>query len=120
MDVKLNDEQLNKALEAAILVAIGETGREEIIKNAVAYLTREERSGAYGRSVSVLFRIVNEAAERIARVALEERLRSDPTFIAAVESLYADATKRMFDAAPRETLVQKLALTMAAALSSER
>ena len=121
MDVKLNDEQLQKALDAAILTAIGETGKEEIIKQAVAHLTKKESASIYDRTpVSPLMRIMGDAADDIARAILTKRLKEDVEFVAEIEKLYADAVRKMFHTETREKLVDKLAGAMAKALADDR
>jgi len=114
-EIKLDDAQLQEALQAAILNAIGTAGREQIIKEAVAYLTRQDNS--YGRSTSALSRIVNIAAEQIARTVLEKKFADDAEFQAQVESLYSDALKKLFDVENREKLISRMAEVMGRALS---
>lgn len=116
-EIKLDDEQLNEALKAAILVAIGSAGREQIIKEAISHLTTRER-GAYGASQkSPLDQIIHEAARKIASALLSEKLAADPIFIENLGAIYSDALKKLFNVENREKLVERMADVMGRALS---
>jgi uncharacterized membrane protein YheB (UPF0754 family) len=117
--IQLSDEELKQAMHAAILKALGETGREAIIKHAVDYLTTAPRDGLRDQ-ISPLLRIVREAAHEIARTTLKERLASDTAFVAQVQQLYADATAKLFAAETRDKLVERLSTMMADALTKDR
>lgn len=118
-EIKLDNDQLNAALHAAILTAIGETGREAIIKSAVAHLTTAP-SSSYDKRGSPLLDVIHNAAREIASACLKEQLASDTEFLAQVKRLYTDATTRMFNVENREKLVEKLSSTMADALTKDR
>jgi len=117
-EIKLDDAQINKALEAAILVAIGEAGREAIITKAVDYLKRSPTSGY--NSASPLMEIVQEAARQVAKTLLKDKLAADSEFGRQVVSLYADAARKMFSVENRDKMVDRLANVMADALTKER
>jgi hypothetical protein len=113
--IQLSDEELKQAMHAAILKALGETGREAIIKHAIDYLTTAPRD-----AISPVLRIVREAARDIAEATLKERLANDTAFVAQVQQLYADATAKLFAAETRDKLVERLSGMMADALTKDR
>jgi fructose-1,6-bisphosphatase len=117
-ELKLNDEQVNAALQAAILAAIGDIGRERIIKEAVSYLIANDTR--FKGQVSPLMEIVQNAAREIAKTILTDKLATDETFTTEVHRLYEDAVKKMFDVATREKLVERLANKMAEGLEKDR
>jgi len=122
MDVKVEKDTLNAALQEAVLRALGENGRELIIREAVAYLTKEEDRGTYGggKQPSKLRQAMEDAADKIARVVFKEKLENDSEFRSHVEKLYEDATKKFFNAETREKLVDKLADKLSRAFSEDR
>lgn len=120
-ELKLDDAQVNAALHAAILTAIGDLGREAIVKQAVLFLTTPVKQGGYyGRDVSPLMEIVGRAAEEAARTILKEKLATDPSFVATLEALYAAAVRRMMDVETQDKLAERLASKMVEALTERR
>jgi hypothetical protein len=121
MDVKVEKSTLDAALQEAVLRALGENGRELIIREAIAYLTKEEDRG-YGSSKqpSKLRMAMETAAEKIAHAVFTEKLESDPEFKRQVALLYEDACKKFFNVETREKLVDKLADKMSRAFTEER
>jgi hypothetical protein len=117
-ELKLSDEQVNAALQAAILAAIGDIGRERIIKEAVSYLLASDTR--FKGQPSPLMEIVQNAAREIAKNILTDKLASDETFTTEVHRLYEDAVKKMFDVSTREKLVERLANKMAEGLEKDR
>lgn len=119
MQIKLEDEQIQNALNAAILVAVGETGKEAIVKEAVRYLTSQDR-GSYGNNPSPLQAALRETSRTIATAVLTERLTHDKEFLASVESLFVEAVRKMLNVENREKLVTRLAEAMAKGISEDR
>jgi endo-alpha-1,4-polygalactosaminidase (GH114 family) len=117
-ELKLDDAQISSAMNAAILTALGETGKEAIIKEAVAYLAKQD--GSYGNRRSPLFDIVHDVARKIATTVLTAKLETDEEFRAQVEALYTDALKRVFSVETREKLVEKMANAMGDAITKDR
>ena len=121
MELKVDVEgtAMEALMHKAVLEALGAQGQSQIVQHAVAYLVKKPDS-TYGSKASPLLQIVEGAANRIAMTVLSEKLQSDAEFIAQIHSLYADATKRLFEVQTRERLVEKMAAKMAEALSDTR
>jgi hypothetical protein len=120
MDIKVDPGTLDAALHEAVLRALGENGRELIIREAVAHLVKEE-SNTYGsKQPSKLRQAMWQAADDIARSVFKKKLEEDAEFRAQVEKLYEDATKRFFNVEHREKFVEKLAEKMSRAFVDDR
>lgn len=117
--IQLSDEDMKAAMHTAILKALGDAGREAIIKHAIAYLTTAPRD-SYRDAVSPLLQIVRDVARGIAETTLKEQMAGDAAFQAQVRQLYADATAKMFAAETREKLVERLSNMMGDALTKDR
>jgi len=120
MEVKLNDDQLNQAMQSAILAAIGDTGREQIIKSAIEHLTKKS-DGYNGRSnPSPLEQIMQNSAENIARAVMASKFENDAEFKQQIESMYSEAFQRVFTGEGRDKVVERMASKMAEVLQSDR
>lgn len=121
MDLKIEGEQLTKLIEGAVMQALGEAGREAIVKQVVKHLTTAPESTGYGsRPPSPLVRALNDAAERVAHKFLTDKLANDAEFTAAVEGLYLEAFKRFNGAESREKIVTRMADRLSKAFDQDR
>lgn len=68
-ELRLSDEQINKALEAAVLVALGEVERKRIIKGAIDHLTRLKST--YPEQPPPLMEVILWVAQNIAETIRE-------------------------------------------------
>jgi hypothetical protein len=66
-EIKLEGEDLQMVLDAAIMQALGETGKELLIKEVVRYLTTPSGSGI-GSKTSPLMQALHHAAQNAAMV----------------------------------------------------
>ena len=114
MEIKMNDEQVNQALQTAIMTAIGEQGQALIIKHAIDHLTSPS---SYGDKRTPLQDVLYRAVDKIAEAVFKNKLENDPAFLAQIESLYADACKRVMGTENREKTVTKIVNAIDKALS---
>jgi hypothetical protein len=119
MEIKLDNEQLSTALQAAILQSIGETGREAIIKHVVSEITKT--SDSYGRKQGLLWDIIRDQGERIATAILKDKLEKDTEFISFLESIYVEGVRLfMGDAKSREKMIENVAAATRKAITGDR
>jgi len=92
VNLKLDGSAMHELVQGAILRALGKEGRDQLIKDAVSYLTKEEAL-PYGRGKkpSILSVAFEETLKKVAREIIAERLKSDAAFNAAVNSVYEGA-----------------------------
>lgn len=113
MDLKIEGTDLQKLIEGAVVQALGETGRDALVKHVVQYLTTA-RSG-YTDKTSPLLEALHLASTQAANKYFRDKIESDPAFVAALEALYADAVKRFLDSDKREKTVERMADRLSAA-----
>jgi endo-alpha-1,4-polygalactosaminidase (GH114 family) len=119
MEVKITEDAVTAAMHKAILEALGEKGREQIIAETVKYLSTPKDS-YYGKSITPLTEIMRQTAEQIAKAVCKDRIEKDPTFIAAVEDIFREAAKKFMDVETREKLVNRLANAMYEGFAKDR
>ena len=120
MQLNLSEENLKTALEVAFLNAIGENGKELILKEVVTLLTKPQSDSYYGKKSSMLTDIMYGAARDIAKKLLENKLENDEEFKTAVISVYAEAFQKVFVGEGRERLVTKISDGIYSIMSKER
>lgn len=116
MELKVEGSDLQKMLESAVVTALGEAGRDALVKNVVEYLTTPPRSG-YGEA-SPLMRALQTAANQAAHTYFRERLASDEAFQKMFDDLYTEVVKKMMNAETREKLVEKMTSKLSDAFES--
>jgi len=102
------DEALKAALNAKILEALGESGRDRIVAEAVAYLTKPTKDYRFDLPVSPLMAMVFQSARDITESFIKKQFEGDTELANQVEQIYAEAMKRIFGVENREKLVEKL------------
>jgi hypothetical protein len=118
-EIKLDDTEVEIAMQAAILQAIGAVGREAIIKCAVAEITKTKNS--HGQMDGPLWTLIRRESDRIAETILRGKIENDPEFLAAIESVYSEAAKRFLSGAEsREKLIEKVVSSMTRVLGGDR
>lgn len=115
MELKIEGSNLQTLLEKATLEALGDAGREALVKEVVRYLVTAE---SY-RNESPLRLAMRSAAAGVAQRVLAERIANDPAFVEAIESLYVDAFKKFHDAESREKLVARMAERLSSAFDKD-
>jgi hypothetical protein len=112
--VKLNDASVEAALQAAVLAALGEVGREAIVKTALAEITRSSL-GPGGRKEGPLYDVIRTVTYSIATKVIEEKLRADVEFLGFVESVYLHGLRK-FMLTDRDKLVEAVSGKMSEAM----
>lgn len=107
MELKLEGSALQQILEGAVIQALGESGRDALVKHVVEYLTTPK--GGYGAKNSPLLDALNMAASQAATKYFRDKVENDPTFAAALEQLYADGVKKFLDSDTREKTIDRIA-----------
>lgn len=114
MEVKLDDEQTNKLLQAAMLAALGEHGQAAIVDKFLKYLTT--KPSTLGQTP--LDEMFQFQAHQIARKIVEDKFANDPEFIKAIEDVFALAVKKFLNVETKEALADKMASKMVDAFNS--
>ena len=112
-NVKLDDAALDAALHAAVR-GLGELGRDHIVAEAVAEITRTT-FGPGGRKEGALHDAVRVVTRRVALTVIEDKLRTDQEFLDFVESVYLHGLKK-FMSQDKDKLAEAVAARMSDAL----
>lgn len=113
MDINLNTEAMQKLVEKAIFDGLTPEAREELLKSAIkSLLDTPINPSSYGPKVSILVGIFQDAAQRVARDVVTEKLGKDPEFTKNLQDLFADVSKKLFDLPLREKLVEKISTSV--------
>lgn len=116
VEIKMDNDQTNQLLQAAILQTLGEKGQEMIIKEVVRYMTTSS-SNNYGASTPLQDHI-RSVGRDIAEKILRQKMESDPEFVAQIEEIYIQAFRKVFSTEGREELINRMATQMSAALTT--
>ena len=116
-NLNIDNEQINKLLEKAVLDTLGEAGREAIIKECIAYLTENKHSTYSGKVSSPIKDALFSACDRVAKSVIDEKLKNDPEFLALIEGVYLEAMQQAFGPDHRQKMVDKLSNTFVTAFS---
>lgn len=118
LNLKLNGENLETVLHAAVLQALGDPAKQAIIDDVVKYLVTDGPTSSYSnqKQPSPLKAAVYRAAQSIATKLIEDQLVNDPEFVGQVTELYREAWQKLFKGDAREKLVEKISNAMYDAL----
>jgi len=109
MDLKVGESDLKKLLDVAIIQALGDTGREALVKEVVRYLSTPGEKSGFGREPpSPLMRALQETAESAGRRYFLDKIQNDPAFGAALEQVYAEALRSFVDGPLKEKIVKAM------------
>jgi Fe2+ transport system protein B len=108
MDIKINEDQLNELIGAALLQVFTPEKRDELIKEAVkSLLSPENDKYAYGgKKISPLQRIFADASETIAKKIFIEELQNNEAFINEIRELLTLAMSKVF--ADKENMAEAM------------
>lgn len=116
MEIKVTDEQFKDMVSKAMFEQMPATQRDELVATAIRQLmTPSKNSYAYG-TLSPLQEAFNNAVRSVAIAHVEQRLKTDQSFIDQVDGLITDAVKKMAGE-DREKTVQSIARAIADGLS---
>lgn len=118
MKVELDEEKLRTVLDSAIITALGETGKDAIIKEVVKYLTTEPTSWKQGQSP--LWTALRTSADQAARRYFDEKIATDPEFKKAIDAVYTEAFKMFFDTDFRHRMASEMAQTLSGAFTERK
>ena len=122
VNVKIEDDQLKAAIEAAIFNALTGEARDKMVKEVIASMTKT--SGPYERD-SMLHRAMKEAASDYARKAMAEWFEKDLELKLHIEKVYKDAIQLAFGmdlvegGNGRDKMIRQMADGIIRALSNE-
>ena len=118
MNVTLSNEQIEKAVQAAIFESITQDQRDLLIKGALQHLLTEQ-SNAYSGRRSPLQEAFNSAVHTHARKAVEESLADNADFKAALDKMIAEAMAK-FMAADKAVVTDTMARALADVFTRSR
>lgn len=117
MDLKLDSDQISKALDTAILNALDTQTKQALVEQVVKYLTNP--SEGYGKKVSPLYEALQAAARSHATKYFREKIESDPAYTTVLDSLYTEAFKKFTNSENREKLTDRMAARLSEAFDEK-
>lgn len=103
----IRGEQLDQLLHKAIIDALGDEGRDLLIKETVAYLTTKE-TGGYGPGRTPLIRALHVAASSAATRFAQEKIENDPEFQAMLRGVFERAVEQFMQPKVQTKLVDAI------------
>ncbi len=93
--IKLNDEQLNKAMQSALLEKIDGISRDNIIAQSIEFLTTPQKSTMGEKDETPLMKAFNRALNGVLdTIVREEVSKKESVFRVKIEELVADGVKK--------------------------
>lgn len=121
MNLTLDSEAMNAAMQKAVLDALGQQGQEIIVGQAVKYLLAQQpATGGYGSVAqpSPLMKAVNEATIRTAHTIVQQQFENNPEFVASIEGMVKEAfAKILNDSDARAAIVDAMSTGFRKALT---
>ncbi len=111
MDIKLDQDAMRAVLTKALFDNMSEEQKAEIMKGAIEGLLKQGDSSrtSYGeKPLSPIEKAVREAAASVAHTEARKRLSESREFNDALDTLMADAVKKLFAEGAREKLIDKI------------
>jgi hypothetical protein len=111
MELKVEGSDLQKLIEGAVVQALGESGKDALVKEVVRHLTTPPQRNGYGsgQRPSPLMEALHGAAAQAASAYFRAKVEKDPAFVDALEQLYTDAVKKFLDTDTRAKTIDKMA-----------
>ena len=118
--MNLDDAAMNALVVKAMLDAIPQAKRDELVANALAGMLRGKKATSYPyeQEPSVIEQAFRSAAYEQGQTLVRERLRTDPDFRAAVDAILGKAIKRLLEAEAQEKLAAALVFALVQAFKS--
>lgn len=120
MEFKLEGQDLKDILHKAVIDALGETGKEALLKEVVQYLTTERQAYDRAPKVSPLLQALHDAATGAARDYFTKRIEIDNEFAETLERLYLESVKKFTSVENTDKLTTKMAERLSAAFNTDR
>lgn len=110
--MNLEEEAMRKILAEAVVKAIPEAKRDELIKKALGDLLTIRRDGRFGPDTTTLTEAFSNEARIIAQEETRRILREDPRFKAGVEAITRKAVAKIFEKEIEGSIVGVVAETI--------
>jgi len=118
--ISLDDASLKKLVSEAILMAITQEQRGELMVKALASLI-EPQSGQYGaKRPSRIEEAFTNAASRIAEQQATELLEKDPGFQQKLKGLMMETMERAFTGEARENIIKAMVEAFRKGMTGDR
>jgi len=118
--ISLDDASLKKLVSEAILMAITQEQRGELMVKALASLI-EPQEGQYGRKhPSRIEEAFTNAASRIAEGQARELLEKDPAFQEKLKGLMMETMERAFTGNAREKIISAMVEAFRKGMTGDR
>ena len=108
MNVTLSNEQIEKAVQAAIFESITQDQRDLLIKGALQHLLTAPPGDGYSKRRSPIQEAFDSAVGQLARKIVAEHLENNADFKAALDGMITDTLAR-FMAAEKGAVVGQMA-----------
>ena len=96
LEIKLTDEQFQGALSAALLATLTPDMREDLIKQAITYLTTPREFNTYGkRNETPLREAVDQACRQLAYDVAKEHITGNPQVRDAYKAAMTEAVAEL-------------------------
>lgn len=95
MKLEVKDANVDQLLELAILQALGDTAKDKLLTEVLAYLITIPVSSYGQKQLSPIREIINTAASRVAHTIVVKRFAEDPEFQKAINDVVSEAIKNL-------------------------
>ena len=106
---------LKPLIDSAIIQALTDEARAELVKGIMQYLSQDAGSYSHETHLQAAF---NSSIHTVVNEQMKKILDGDPAFIAEISRCVSEATKKFMDL-DKEKLINNLANTMTNAFSKE-
>jgi len=119
--LSMTDERLNEIVAAAVLQAMSQESREQLIAQSIRYLITKSGGNSYSAAKSPLEEAF-QAGIRQAAYKYVEELFKDPAhpIHEAISKLVEEAYTQVFNGDGREKLKDKIATSIGSAIAGDR
>lgn len=119
MDIKLNEEQMQSIVSAAIFQTLDEQQKEMMIKDALKHLMTAVPRGSYGERYSPLAEAFHRAVQDQARKLATEMLENNAEINTKIQSLISEGVQQLMTD-KREGTVLRIADAIVKGMTGER
>lgn len=121
MDIKVDNDEMNAIVAKAVVDSLTPERREKLITQAVTKMLSANPGGPYDRDKrSDLQKVFDDAVYSAATKYARETLLDNADFQVNIESLFADAAKKLFAQEHRDDLTSGIAEFIRKALTKDR
>lgn len=120
MEVKVEGTALDGIIQKALLDALGDVGKEALVKHVMDYLTKPQERGYGNKKISPLMEALDDQTREAAQKFFRERMENDTELLAQFEAIYVEAVQKFNQPDVKKKLTDKIAERVAAAFNSDR